>query len=137
MHRKLDNYKRKKVNEPDFPKKFRNFFYKQFYVKKQQNTRFFGIFSKTALRNVPISHIQIVLIIIYNFSIGAKVRKWLFLDLTASICAKMIFLKKCSRQRLQTLQKCSSDHYVQLLSRLYGDFCILAAVKSKKLRFLI
>ena len=39
-------------------------------------------------------HILIVLIIIYNFFIGAKVRKWLFLDLAASICAKNDFSRK-------------------------------------------
>ena len=50
---------------------------------------------------------------------------------------KMIFLEKFSRWMLQTFQKCSLDHYLQLLQRLYGVFRILTAVKSKKLRFLI
>ena len=50
---------------------------------------------------------------------------------------KTIFLKKFLRYMLQTFQKCSSDHYLQLFQRWYGDFRILTAVKSKKLLFLI
>ena len=47
------------------------------------------------------------------------------------------FREKYFRCRLQTFQKCLLDHYLQLLIRLYVDFRILTAVKSKKLRFLI
>ena len=93
-HTNVHPYKGQKRARRFFKKKWSIFFYKQFCAKNSHFLGFLKILSRTRGQISLIIHILIVLIIIYNFSIGAKVRKWLFLDLTTSICAINDFFRK-------------------------------------------